>query len=203
VTSSARRVLLDQQHSEPVGVELRQHREDLGDDGGRETEGRLVEQQQARPAHERAADGQHLLLAARKIARVLMPPLGKDREQCEHPRQILLGHAPAAARGAVAEAEVLLDRERAEDATALGHHDHAAARHRVSGTSHEARAVEADLALGGAHQAADRFQQRRLAGAVGADDRHRLALCNGERNLVHRDDAAVARRQAGDREPAH
>src|SRR5258708_17203647 len=78
------RVLLDQEHRDLLLlVDLADHLEDLLDDERREAERRLVEQQEARAAHQRAADRQHLLLAARERAAALAPaPLaaGKERE---------------------------------------------------------------------------------------------------------------------------
>ena len=47
----------------------------------REAEAWLVEHQQARLAHQRAAEGQHLPLAAGQRAGALTAPLGKPREQ--------------------------------------------------------------------------------------------------------------------------
>ena len=49
---------------------------DLRDDQRREAEKRLVEEQQARLAHQRAADRQHLLLAAGQRSGGLLAPLG-------------------------------------------------------------------------------------------------------------------------------
>src|SRR5262245_5629813 len=60
------RVLLHQEHGELLlAVELADRAEDLANDQRRQAERRLVEQQQPRPAHQRARDRQHLLLAAR------------------------------------------------------------------------------------------------------------------------------------------
>ena len=62
-----RRVLLDDQHRNPgVAVDLAQDREQFLDDQRRQTERRLVEQQQARPQHQCPSDREHLLLAARE-----------------------------------------------------------------------------------------------------------------------------------------
>ena len=63
-------VLLDQKHRDAlVPVEVGDRVEDLLDEQRREAERRLVEQQQARPTHQRARDRQHLLLAARQACR--------------------------------------------------------------------------------------------------------------------------------------
>ena len=57
-------VLLDEQHGGALLVDLRDDVEDLLDELGRQPHRRLVQQQQLRVGHQRAADGQHLLLAA-------------------------------------------------------------------------------------------------------------------------------------------
>ena len=59
---------------------VRRIREDLLHHERREAEGRLVEQQEPRPQHQRARDRQHLLLAARQRAGLLPPPLLEARE---------------------------------------------------------------------------------------------------------------------------
>jgi hypothetical protein len=57
---------------------------DLGDDERGEAPRRLVEEQQPRVPHERAPDREHLLLAARERAGVLLGALAQPREQLEH-----------------------------------------------------------------------------------------------------------------------
>ena len=110
------RVLLDQQDR---AVEAGDGREDLLDHLRRQTHARLVEQQQARARHQRAAERQHLLLAARQRARGLPPTLGEAREHREDALEIrrALGAGPRVA----AEQQVVDDRQRAERLAALGH----------------------------------------------------------------------------------
>ena len=82
-------VLLDQEDGELVAlVERADGGEDLLHHQRRQPERRLVEQQQPRPAHQRAADRQHLLLAARERAAALLPALAQARKQREHPLEI-------------------------------------------------------------------------------------------------------------------
>src|SRR5712671_326114 len=57
-------VLVDDQDRLAGGLERREALPDLGTDERREPLGRLVEDQEARISHQRAADRQHLLLAA-------------------------------------------------------------------------------------------------------------------------------------------
>src|SRR6516165_4850040 len=75
-------VLLHQQHRDAGGlVDLADGLEDgLHEERG-EAERRLVEEQHARLRHERAADGEHLLLAAGERAGELVAALLQDREE--------------------------------------------------------------------------------------------------------------------------
>ena len=57
----------------PSRVDLVDGAEDLLHEQRGQAEGGLVEQQQPRPGHQRAGDGQHLLLAARERAGRLLP----------------------------------------------------------------------------------------------------------------------------------
>src|SRR5262245_62241458 len=83
-------VLLDEEDGNALLlVEIANDREDLLDDEGRETERRLVEEQEARAAHQRAGDGQHLLLAARQGAAALIEPFLESREDGADALQIL------------------------------------------------------------------------------------------------------------------
>jgi hypothetical protein len=74
-------VLLDEEHGHVLPlVDLADDAEDLLDDQRRQAERRLVEQQEAGPAHQCARDRQHLLLAARQRTAALPLPLLQDRE---------------------------------------------------------------------------------------------------------------------------
>ena len=65
---------------------------DILDDRGLDAFGRLVEHEQLRPHHQRAADGELLLLAAGQIAAAPRKHLLQHREQLEH----MLGHVAVA-----------------------------------------------------------------------------------------------------------
>ena len=56
----------------------------------REAERGLVEEQEPRPAHQRAGDGEHLLLAAREGAAALVQALLEPREDRRDAFEILL-----------------------------------------------------------------------------------------------------------------
>src|SRR5271163_863480 len=66
-------VLLDEKNGEIVAfVERADRGEDLLHEERRQTERRLVEEDEPRPAHQRASDRQHLLLAAGQCAAALL-----------------------------------------------------------------------------------------------------------------------------------
>src|SRR5580704_3731524 len=115
-----RDVLLDQQDRH---VLLMQHIDDvadLGDHARHQAFRRLVQQDDLRLEHHRAGDGQHLLLAARERPSRLTAALGEDREVViDLVEELLLpslGHSAAIKAGA----EILGDRQQAEDAPVLG-----------------------------------------------------------------------------------
>ena len=56
---------------------------------GRQAHRRLVEQQHLGPGHQRPADGQHLLLAARQRAARLLAPLRQAGEEREDPVEVV------------------------------------------------------------------------------------------------------------------
>ena len=64
---SEAKILLDQEDGEALLLEHADGLADLLDDDGRQTLGGLVEQQEPGARAQDAADGQHLLLAARKL----------------------------------------------------------------------------------------------------------------------------------------
>src|SRR5256885_8385687 len=76
-------VLLDEQDGRAALVDPLQILEDQSDRHRGETEARLVQQQQPRARHEPAADGAHLLLAAREGAGHLPLALAQAREERE------------------------------------------------------------------------------------------------------------------------
>ena len=76
------RVLLDQDRRHAlVADDAAQRRQQFIDDDRRQTFERLVEQHDARIEHQRAADREHLLLAAGELIAEIAPPLGEPREQ--------------------------------------------------------------------------------------------------------------------------
>src|SRR4051812_6018332 len=75
-------VLLDQDHGDTL--QARQRRRKLLDDDRREPLERLVEKQQRRIGHERAPDGEHLLLASRELVSPVRAALLEAWKQAVH-----------------------------------------------------------------------------------------------------------------------
>jgi hypothetical protein len=173
----------------------------------RERRGRLVEHEDARVGAEPLGDLDHLLLADRE-RRDLAVDVEGNAEQVEqrarppaHRRAV--GHDPEAARLAP-EVDVLRDREGVDQREFLMDDAHAEllreVRRELLEMARRAGLVD-DLERAGARRrrAAQDLHQRRLAGAVLADERVADARLERERDRVERRDAAVALR---DREQA-
>ena len=143
--------------------------------------------------HERATDGEHLLLAARERLGRLVRALLQHREERVDPRQGPGGHGAPVAAGAVgAELEVLAHGHRAEQQPALGHERQALAHEALGPRRGDAGAAVGDRPRADGDEADDGLEQRRLAGAVRADDGDELALADGEVDVVQHLGVAVA-----------
>ncbi len=188
-------VLLDQQHRHALGVDVAHDLEDLVHHDGREAHGGLVEQQQLGLAHERARHGEHLLLAAGHGAGELVAAFLQAREQHEHALDVG-GDAGLVLAHERAHLQVLGDGHAREHAAPLGHH-HQALLHQVPGAlAADALALVQDVAVGQPQRASDGLHGRRLARAVGADERDQLARAHIEIDALDGLDAAVAHLQA-------
>ena len=78
-------VLFDQQHRHALLIDVDDDVANLFDQHRGETERRFVENEEFGVGHERTADGEHLLLAARQVAGGLLAPLGQDGEEIHDP----------------------------------------------------------------------------------------------------------------------
>ncbi len=160
----------------------------------RQAHRRLVHQDHLRARHQRAADRQHLLLAAGEIAGE-PGALLQAREIVED--HVDVGADLVVAAGEGAEPQVLQRRHVGDDAAALHHLKDAAADDLVGIDAVDALAVEHDFAAGdfavfGLEQSRDRLQRGRLAGAVGAEQRHDGALRHLEAEAAqHQDDVVI------------
>ena len=87
-------VLLDEQDRRSLLVHLDDRLEDALHKDRRETHRRLVQHEQRRARHQRAADRAHLLLAAGHRARLLALAFCKPREQREHALHVFANRGP-------------------------------------------------------------------------------------------------------------
>src|SRR5215467_4944319 len=80
-------VLVDDEDRQARSLEALDGTVDLDADEGREALGRLVEDEEFRVGHQRAADREHLLLAARELAAEVALARSEMRETRVHARQ--------------------------------------------------------------------------------------------------------------------
>ena len=113
-------VLLDDQHGQAAGADALHQAEHLLHDHRRQAGGRLVEQQQPRLRHQRAADRAHLLLAARHGAGELAAALAQAGEQVVDEIEALAELRPRGGDEG-AHAQVVLHRHAREQAAVLRH----------------------------------------------------------------------------------
>src|SRR5574337_1225768 len=111
-----RQLLLDQQHRDAAALEFAQELRDLFDDLGRQSFGGLVDHDQVGVAHQRAAQREHLLLAARQHPGLDVAPLVEPRE---HRVRVVETPARLALAALLAQDEVLVHRELGEDVAVL------------------------------------------------------------------------------------
>ena len=194
-----RHVLLDQHAGEPVAVQVTHGLQDALHDGGRQAQRGLVEHDELGRAHQTAADGEHLLLAARQRAGGLRAALGQHREQRIDPLQIARA-VGAGARQHGAHPQVLGDRERGENLAPFRHLAEAKLADLVARPAGNVLPAIEDTAARGLEHAGDGADERGLAGAVGADDGRDRALLDCERDAVERLGVAVEDVEVFDRQ---
>ncbi|CFM03699.1 Uncharacterised protein [Bordetella pertussis] len=175
-----RGVLLHQQHRDALlGIDARDDRENALDQHGRQAQRRLVQQHQAGLGDQRPAYRQHLLLAARQIARQPAAPLVQPREVAIH--QIEIGaRAGAPAQRVGGRHQVLLHGQVLEHPPPFHHVRQPRAHQRLRRAPGRVAALEADgaadqRAILQLQQARHRLQRGGLAGAVAAQQGHDAA----------------------------
>src|SRR2546426_8718540 len=114
------RVLLDQQDSGALLIDVADDVEDLVDQDGGEAQRGLVEQQDTGSRHQAASDREHLMLATRKRATDLIQTLFDARKQFEDMFLVPPNSLPVLA-GEGAEEQVVADGQAAEDPAPLRH----------------------------------------------------------------------------------
>ena len=170
-----RHVLLDEEHGQPL--RLVQRRSESMTESTRRG---MIPRLGSSSMRKRGRD-----ISARAMASIwASPPLSVPARwlhalpQHREERENALEHLPTVRRVAVAEAaeaQVLGDAQPAEQAAALGHERHAQLHavgrvHRADAPGRRRRSRRLRL-----HEPGDGLEQRRLARAVGADERHHLA----------------------------
>src|SRR5581483_3593654 len=121
----AMNVLLDQQHGHAGAGDPVQGFDDFLDQARRDADEGLIEQEQPRIRHERAADRHHLLLPAAQLAGVLLVLLLQNRKQREHVGERLIQRIAGAAR-VRAYRQVLEDGHSGKEPAAFRHQRHTA-----------------------------------------------------------------------------
>ena len=157
----------------------------------REPQERVVQTEQARPRHEAAGQGEHLLLASRKDAGGRRRLFLEHREEAEDQAEGLLLLAVGPGQEG-AELEVLADGQGSEEPPPLGDQGDAARRDGVRRQPVDPLAVEPDGAGVDGQQPGDGLEQRRLPRAVGADERDELARPHLEGTRVEHAHVVVA-----------
>jgi hypothetical protein len=175
-------LLLDEQHGDALAADVANDLGDHLDDLRRQALRRLVDQDHARVAEQRAANGQHLLLAAREHARLglaALPEMGKVGVHL-----IRCPQGRTGPRGLHADAHVLVDRQVGEDLALLGHIGEAGARDPERPAPREIDAVQPHGARARSDQAHDRLQRRRSARAIAPEQADDLARPDREVHAV-------------------
>ena len=171
---------------------------DVAANDRREPFRRLVENEQPGICHQRAADGKHLLLAARQRARELTGPFLEAWKQVIQP-----GQRP---RTGLAQTigcrrdQILAHGQCRKDHASLRNEADAKPRDRFGRTADEARAAEVSLAIPSGDEAEQGIDRGRLAHAVAAEQGDHLALGDVEIDTEQHLAWPIARPQAADAE---
>jgi hypothetical protein len=191
------RVLLDEQNGDAAAVDVEEAPVHVLHDDRSEALRHLVGEDEPGRGHQRAADGEHLLLAAGQAARALALPLAEAGKRLEH-RLAGAGDLGTVRAEVGAHAQVLEDGHLGEDAPALGDVRDAEGGDLALGERVDPPAAEADLPRPDGHEAGDGLDEACLARAVRPDDRR-------DGSLRHADGGAVdrARPAVGDLDPLH
>ena len=150
------------------------------------------------PAHQCPRNRQHLLLAARQRTAALPLPLLQDREQPEDAGEVLV--EAGGVGGSRPDLQVFEHGHAREDSPSFRHLGDPAPHDLECFEPGDVAPVEQNPAARRPRPAANRHQQGRFAGAVGADQSHDLAGADLEIDPLQRFDIAVEGVNPGDRE---
>src|SRR5262245_14929645 len=185
-------VLLDHEHGGAVLLNLADDAERRLHHRGRQPQRGLVKQDEARPGHEGAPDGQHLLLAARERARGLAATLRQDGKVRQHALEIR-GHPARVLAHVGAHLEIFAHGEVREHPPPLGAMGDARAKNVLGLPALDLAPVEYDAPGRRSHEAGDGLERRALARAVGAHQADEIALPDLHAHVGEHGRPAVAR----------
>ena len=194
--------LLHQDHRGALLLEPLHRHEELGDHARRQAERELVDHQQARARQQRHGEGEHLLLATAEVGGGLLHPVLERREHLQHVRDGLRAAGLVTIEPA-RQPQVLVDGQRREHPLPARDHDDAAGGDLVGRGVGGVAPVEHDRPAVGGHHAGDGLQERRLPCAVGAEQRHDLALVDLEVHAEEHLDVVVAHVDVADEQQLH
>jgi hypothetical protein len=164
-------VLLDQQQRRALIRDFVENAGQLIDDHRGQPLSRFIQQDQGRVGHERAAHGQHLLLATRECRARRVGTLLQDGKQL-----VDLGYGPwAFAAHSGAQVQVFLDREVGHNASTLRHHHDAVLRGHVSPQFGVVLTTKVDMPFAQAGQSQNGVDHGGFSHTVATDQRHPFA----------------------------
>ena len=184
------RALLHDENGDAFRTKIGDRTVDLADDEGCQAERGFVDQKQARPCQQSTPDREHLLLTARELARRLTQALAKHGKHGKHAVHVAVDRVAVAACDS-ANAYVLGNRETPKDVPPFRHQRNAQTHELFRRGARNRLALELDAARSDWHDAGDRIEKRRFAGAVRPDDGHDLALFDTKGDATQRQDVAV------------
>src|SRR5712672_787987 len=177
-------ILFDQHDRDVAEVaKIRDCPPDVLDDRWLNALGRLVEQQQFGPHHQRTPDGELLVLAAGQIAAAAPEHRLQHWKQREH---VVRNIAVLALQRSEAGLEIFLHRQQRKNLAALRHETDAAPRPLIGPETRYVGAIERDRTAGDRILADHRAQQAGLADAVAAEHARHLTRFGRERDAAQR-----------------
>ena len=183
-------VLLIQQHGDALLVHGADDIKNLPHHDGRKAKARLVQHEQLRLAHQGAAHGQHLLLAAGKGAGALPAALLQTGEQTVHPFKVFLGFGLILAQ-VCADLQIFQHSQVGKHPAALRRHGNAAGNDLVDGLAQQFLPVPQNGAALCLYKAGNGAHQGGLACAVGTDQGNDLAVRHVQRHTAQGLNAAI------------
>ena len=160
---------------------------------------RLVKEENARPAHERASECHPLLLATRELARLAVPD-SRQLDKLQHVFHASLDLALGDTLPLETEGDVVGDREMRKERIRLEHGVDIAFVRRLPDN---VLLAEEDASLVRLLEAADHPERRRLAATGRAEQREEPAVLHFERQIVHCHDTVETLRDAFQADVCH